>query len=40
MSPAQDLDLLFLLEFWSLYLTFRFLLVWVESWEKTRPSLY
>lgn len=37
MSPAQDLDIWFLLECWGLYLTLRFLLVWVASWEKSRP---
>ncbi len=37
MSPAQDLDIFFLLECWGLYLTLRFLLVWVASWEKSRP---
>lgn len=31
MSAAQGLDMSFLLECWGLYLTLRFLLIWVAS---------
>lgn len=39
MSPAQDLDIWFLLECWGLYLTLRFLLVWVLRKDSALPLL-
>lgn len=38
MSAAQGLDISFLLECWGLYLTLRFLLIWVANGKRLGPS--